>query len=183
MILKNVNMKSFIISCVLLLPLLGFSQKTETINWMTIEEVQTAMDKEPRKVIIDVYTDWCGWCKRMDKSTFQNETIAQYVNQNFYAVKFNAEQKEAITLDGQAYEFVAQGRRGYHQLAATLLQGKMSYPSIVYLDENLKMIQPIPGYMDAAQFEQIINYFAGNHHKAVGFDDFKKTFESNLNKS
>ena len=157
---------------------MSFAQETETINWMTIEEAEAANKKEPRKVIIDVYTDWCGWCKRMDKNTFQQEHIAKYVNANYYAVKLNAEQREAINFRSKVFEYVPQGRRGYNQLAAVLLNGKMSYPSIVYMDENLNVIQPIPGYMSPLQFEQIIKYFGGNYHKNTAFEEFQKSFQS-----
>lgn len=150
---------------------------------MSIEEAEAANKKEPRKIIIDVYTDWCGWCKRMDKDTFQKEKIAKYVNANYYAVKLDAEQKDSIVFRGNTYKFIANGRRGYHQLAAALLQGKMSYPSIVYLDEKLNLIQPIPGYMNANQFEEVINYFADNHYKDTSFEEFKKSFRSAQSKS
>lgn len=150
------------------------------INWMTIEEAEAAVQKEPRKVVIDVYTDWCGWCKRMDKTTFQNEVIVDYINENYYAVKLNAEQKDSIRFNGKTYKFVKQGRRGYHELAAILLQGKMSYPSIVYLNENLELLQPVPGYMNAKQFEKVIKFFGGDHFKNGNFEDFKKNFESEI---
>ncbi|MGB0176962.1 MAG: thioredoxin family protein [Owenweeksia sp.] len=151
-----------------------------SINWMTIEEMEAANAKEPRKIIIDVYTDWCGWCKRMDKNTFQNAEIARYINANYYAVKLNAEQKEDIRFRDANFKFIAKGRRGYHELAATLLQGRMSYPSIVYLDENLDMIQPIPGYKDAAQMEQIIKYIGGDHYKTTEYEAFLSEFKSAL---
>lgn len=147
---------------------------------MTIEEAEAAAQKEPRKIVIDVYTDWCGWCKKMDKDTFQNEKIAEYVNEHYYAVKFNAEQKDSIVFQGQTFKFVPQGRRGYHELAAALLNGRMSYPNIVYLDEDLKMIQPIPGYMAPQQFEEVIKFIGGDHYKTTPFETYKKTFVSEL---
>ena len=64
------------------------------IKWMTWKEMQEAQKKEHRKVFVDVYTGWCGWCKRMDASTFKDAYIVKYVNDNFYAVKFDAETKD-----------------------------------------------------------------------------------------
>ena len=156
------------------------AQEKNAIEWIKMEDLEAAMAKEPRKVVIDVYTDWCGWCKRMDATTFKNNVIANYVSEKYYAVKFNAEQKDSITFKEHTFKFVAQGKRGYHELAAVLLQGKMSYPSIVYLDEELNMIQPVPGYQSAEQFEKVIKYFGGDHYKEQPFEDFQKEFTSAL---
>lgn len=155
---------------------MAFAQ-SETINWMSIEEAEAAAREEPRMVIIDVYTDWCGWCKRMDKNTFQNPGLAKFVNQHFYAVKLDGEEKDSLTFRGKTFGFVKQGRRGYNELPAALMNGRMSYPTIVYLDENLDVIQPVPGYQDPKSFEQIITYLAGGHYKTQPFDQYKKNYE------
>jgi uncharacterized protein YyaL (SSP411 family) len=85
---------------------------------VTWEQAEALCKKEPRKVVVDVYTEWCGWCKKMDKATFQNEVIVKYLNENYYAIKFNAEQREDIHLKGKDYEYVkSMGGKGYHELA------------------------------------------------------------------
>lgn len=150
------------------------------IQWLSIEEAQEAVLEEPRKIIVDVYTNWCGWCKRMDKNTFQNPVIANYINEHYYAVKLNAEQRDSIQFNGRTYRFVKKGRRGYHELAAALLNGKMSYPTVVYLNENLELLQPVPGYMDAVQFEKVIAFFGEDHFRSGSFEDFEAQFESQL---
>lgn len=171
-------MKNLFLLFALLASTLTFAQ--EKINWMSIEEAEAAAKEHPKKIVIDVYTDWCGWCKKMDKDTFQNEKIAKYVNENYYAVKLNAEQKDSIVFTGHTFKFVPQGKRGYHELAAALLNGKMSYPHMVYLDEEFKMIQPIPGYMAPAQFEEVIKFIGSESYKKTPFDEYKKTFKSEL---
>lgn len=155
------------------------SKKEESpkINWLSMEELEAAQAKEPRKVFIDLYTDWCSWCHKMDKATFQHPGIVKYVNANFYAVKFNAESKDTIHYRGKDYVFVPQGRRGYHQLAAILANGQLSYPTIVYLNEDLEVIQPVPGYMDPRSFEQVITYLAGNHYLEQPFEQYKKNYK------
>ncbi len=76
-----------------------------------------------------MYTEWCGWCKKMDKSTFVDSTVAVYLAANYYPVKFDAEQKEDLVFAGQTFKFIKEGGRGSHQFAVALLDGKMGYPS------------------------------------------------------
>ncbi|MFT6880114.1 MAG: thioredoxin-related protein [Algoriphagus sp.] len=148
-----------------------------TINWMSIEEAYAAAQKNPKKIIIDVYTGWCGWCKVMDKKTFTNLEVVKYVNENFYAVKLDAETQKSITLGTTTYNYNAQSRA--NDIAVALLQGKMSYPSMVYLDEEFNMIQPIPGYMEARAFHEVITFIGEDYHKKQTFDVYKEnTYES-----
>ncbi len=141
------------------------------INWMTIEEAYAKQKITPKKILIDVYTGWCGWCKVMDRETFTNAEVIKYVNQNYYAVKLDAESTKDIKIGPKVYKYDAANRS--NEAAIALLQGKMSYPSIVYLDEGFNMIQPLPGYMNAKDFHQIITYFGGNYHKKEQFENYK----------
>ncbi|OQD42052.1 thioredoxin [Croceivirga radicis] len=144
---------------------LGLS--AQDINWISFEEAVslTQIEGNTKKVFIDVYTDWCGWCKKMDKDTFQNPEVAAYMQANFYMVKFNAEGKEPIEYEGKTFKFVPSGKRGYHELAAALLQGRLSYPTVVFLDKDLKMLSPVPGYQKVQPFMQIAKYFGENIYK------------------
>ena len=119
------------------------------INWMSWDEAVKANKSAAKPLIIDVYTDWCGWCKRMDETTFKDPRVAAYVNDNFYAVKLDAEQKGDIVYDGTTFSFQQQGKRGVHMLAASLLDGRLSYPSIVYLNGQMERTMISPGFKDA----------------------------------
>jgi thioredoxin-related protein len=143
------------------------------INWLTIEEAYKLTQKKPKKFVIDVYTDWCGWCKVMDRQTFSKPAIVDYVNENFYAVRLNAEQTAPITLGQHTFKYVGSGGRGVHELAAALMKNQMSYPTTVFMDEKFNLIQPVPGYMEPRMFHQIITYFGGNNHQKEPFDQFK----------
>lgn len=150
------------------------------VQWLSFEEAVEKSKTEKKKIFIDVYTDWCGWCKVMDKNTFSQPVIAKYLNDHFYAVKLDAEQKEDITFREQTFKFVPSGRKGYHQLAAALLQNKMSYPTVVFLDEEFNIIQPLPGYQKPEAFEPIVMYFGSNSYKNTDWPTFQKEFESAL---
>ena len=79
----------------------SYSQK---VNWITIEKAQELQKKVPKNIIMDVYTNWCGPCKLMDKYTFQNPDVANYLNDNFYSVKFNAEGDEKVIFKGRNFK-------------------------------------------------------------------------------
>jgi thioredoxin-related protein len=132
----------------------------------------TADKQVHKKKLIDLYTDWCGWCKRMDANTFSDPKVADYVNEHFYPIKFNAEQKDSLVHDNYTFKFVENGRRGFHELAYSLLNGRMSYPSFVYLDENSKRILISPGYKDVNQMLTELKFLAEEIYKTESWEDF-----------
>ena len=78
------------IKFLVLLLLSSLGTYAQQIQWMSLSEALEAQKKEPKKIIMDVYTKWCGPCKLLDKKTFANPDLARYVSEHFYAVKFNA---------------------------------------------------------------------------------------------
>ena len=158
--------------------------KTSNVKWYTFEEAVAAIEKDkkagrkPKKIFIDVYTGWCGWCIKMDKETFQNPAIYPYLNEKFYPVKLNAEQKEEIKFGGYTFKYVPQERRGYHELAASLLEGQMSYPTVLFMNEDVKMLQRIPGYLDIPTFDAIMHYLAEDHFFVTPWNVFQEKFNN-----
>ncbi|WP_394993700.1 thioredoxin family protein [Emticicia sp.] len=148
------------------------TSKKGELEWLTIQEAYIRTQKEPRKTIIDVYTAWCGWCKVMDKQTYTNPEVIDYLNKNFYMVKLDAESKQDIVIGNTKYVF--DEKSGANQAALALLQGKMSYPTTVFLDAQYNMIQPLPGYMDAKAFHQIVTYLGGDYNKKEPFEQYKE---------
>ena len=136
------------------------------VNWMSFEEAVEKSKIEKKKIFIDVYTDWCGWCKVMDKNTFGLPLIADYLNENYYAVKFNAEQREEIIFRDHTFKFVPSGAKGYHELAAALLQNKLSYPTFVILNEDYEIVNITPGYIKPEPFHKIISFYKEGSYKS-----------------
>jgi thioredoxin-related protein len=171
----------YILGAVVMLFLLSSSFKPAEpqIKWLTFEEAVVLMEKEPKKVFIDVYTDWCGWCKKMDASTFLDAEVIEEMNNNFYAVKLDAEQKEDILFNGHTFKFVDQGRRGYHELAAALLNGKLSYPSFVLMNEQMQIITPLPGYKSAQDLIPILTFIGEDHYLKQDWENYLKDYQSN----
>lgn len=156
------------------------NSESKTINWLTFEEAFALHQVTPKKWVIDVSTEWCGWCKRMDQTTFSDSLVIENVTANFYAVALDGEHKDPIVVGDRTYQFVSEGRRGYHQLPAELMGGKMSYPTIVFLGEELQNLSAVPGYKDAASFYQILEFFNTYHPEVnpIKWDDFVATYQS-----
>jgi len=121
----------------------------QEINWVSIEEAQKLTQQEPRKIIMDVYTDWCGWCKKMDKTTFSDAEVVEYVNENFYAVKFDAEAEKKFDFKGQEFSNPEFTR-------ALRVSG---YPTVVFFSEDFGKFQPVSGYRKAGEFLKMLETF------------------------
>ncbi|MDA3952366.1 MAG: DUF255 domain-containing protein [Bacteroidales bacterium] len=158
----------------------SFAQE-EIVKWYSMEDALELNKIEQRKIFIDVYTDWCGWCKKMDASTFTNPAIAKILNEEYYAVKFDAETNDTINFGGKLFINEGGKSRSPHQLAVALLQGKMSYPSVAYLNEQNQLLTSVPGYYTADKLEPILMFFAEDAFISNTFEDYQKSFKSEIN--
>lgn len=153
---------------------------SEEIKWVSINDLPALMAKQPKKVFIDVYTSWCGPCKMMMNTTFKDPAIIKYVNEHFYAVKFNAEGNEVVNFKG--YEFVnsaydpakANSRNGTHDftLAIAPVQTRIAYPTIVYFDEKLSILAPLQGYFQPAQMQPVLTYFTEGKYAEIDLQTY-----------
>lgn len=129
----------------------GFAQ--EQIEWLKFEDAVAKNQENPKMILVDVYTDWCGWCKKMDKDTFTDSTVISFVNEGFYAVKLNAEDtKRTFDFMGKEYSEA--------QMAAAMRVN--SYPNFVLIDPSLQNITQIPGYRGPSDFLEALDYMAKN---------------------
>ncbi len=149
-------------------------KKPATVTWLTWQEAVELNKKQPKKILVDVYTDWCGWCKVMDRETFTNDTVATFLAEKFYCVKLDAEMKDAIDFNGHKFEFIAgQGRGGVHTLAYSLLDGQMGYPTIVYLTENYERVVISPGFKRPTQLMSELKFTAEEVYKNKTWQEYQ----------
>ncbi len=168
---------------------IGFSktplkaQETTKIKWYSIEEAVKLNKKHQKKFFVDCYTDWCGWCKKMDAGTFTDPIIVEYMNKNFWPVKLDAETQDTIVVNDQTFVSTNPGgKRASHQLAVALLNGKMSYPSFVFLDDEVKLITVLPGFNPPEKLEPVLHYIAEGKYKDIAYDQYLNTFKGSFNK-
>ncbi|WP_298554671.1 thioredoxin fold domain-containing protein [uncultured Algibacter sp.] len=166
------------------LAFISFNAIAQKINWVTLEEAVALQKKTPKKIMMDVYTNWCGPCKMLDKNTFQNEDVAAYVNKNYYAVKFNAEGNDEINFNGQKFSnpnynpALAKRRNSAHELSRYFQI--QAFPTIVFLDEDANLIFPLKGYKTPEQMELYLKMFKKDDHKTLDtqdkFNEYYKAF-------
>ena len=176
-------MKKIVSVFALLLFVTQFS--AQNINWVGLEEAVELQKKNPKKIMIDVYTEWCGPCKMLDKNTFQNKDVADYVNKYYYAVKFNAEGNEDIDFKGNSFKNPgykadnAKRRNTQHQLAT--YYSITSYPTILILDEKAEFLSPVIGYKTPQQLELFLKLFKDKEYVDIKtqeeFSAYTKTFK------
>lgn len=158
----------------------GFGQQEydSNIQWYSIDEALDLQQKEPRKLLVEVYTKWCKVCHKLDQLSLSQEHIAKYINDNYYPVKFDAESKSTIYFLGQKYEYKNDGSSGYHSFAYKITHGKLNYPSLVFMDEDLRVIQSINGFQSPSKLIRILTYFADNYNKKIPWNEFNSRYNS-----
>jgi len=153
----------------------------KAVKWYTIQEAEKLSRESFRPLFIDTYTDWCGWCKKMDQETFANSVIAEILNKRFYPVKFDAEGNEVINFFGQT--FINDGKAGKaHQLAVALLNGQLSYPTVVFLTRQGDKFQvsPVPGFRQPKEMEILLSYFADKAYETQKWEEYQSTFKGKI---
>lgn len=175
-----------------LIVLLSLGIQAQEIEWMSMNEALEVQKKadNPKKIFMDVYTDWCGPCKMLDKKTFGNADVANYINKHFYPVKFDAEGTEKIdyqdfTYTNPNYKEGKKGKNSQHLFAHALkVRG---YPSMVFFDENSDIISPVTGYKTPKQLEVYLKMITSGDYKDVttkeAWTDYQKNFEHSFSKN
>ena len=179
--MKKIFQLGFILSCLIALSSFTYvyhngeeaNADGKNVKWYTWDEAVKANKQVKKKFFVDIYTDWCGWCKRMDAQTFEQPEVAAYLNKHFYPIKLDAEQKADINYKGHTFKWVNSGRRGVHELAYSLLDGRMSYPSLVFLTEDEERIMISKGFKKMDDFMKELKYIEGEHYKTTSLDSYK----------
>ena len=144
--------------------LISYAQEVK-VNWVSFDEaiaLQKKAGKKAKPIFMDVYTDWCGPCKLLDKTTFVDPEVAKLINENFIAVKFNAEGQESVTHKGVKYDNPdfnpdRKGRNAIHHFAKTL--DLVGYPSMIIFDAKSEKVKTIVGYKTAQELAKEIDSF------------------------
>ena len=152
-------MRTSLIFALLLVIAAGCKKEPTEIVWLNVKDAEKVENDEKKYYFVDVYTEWCGWCKVMDRETFAQKEVIDFMNKNFHNIKFDAEQRETVVFNNKTYMWVNSGRNGINMLAMDWLNTELSYPSYVVLDENKKPVEVLKGYMEVSPFMQALKKY------------------------
>lgn len=175
------NLRFLILGFCFLSSLSIYSQNK--IKWNTWETLSDKIEKGDKKFLVYFYYDGCKWCRVMEESTFSAGHIAKFVNQNFYAYRLNALSTGKLMVADKNYTSVKVGKFDFHELAVELLSGNMSFPSVVFLNENFNKLATFDSYMEIPKFEMLLSYYVGDHYKDTLWKKYCNNYcrESNFN--
>lgn len=160
----------------------------DTIAWMSLADVNKVVEKNIKKnkvkeeklIIVDFYTDWCGWCKKLDSDTYTNAEVVRLMNTYFYSVKFDAESRDSVQFANKSYSFIARGSRGTNGFAvemATRPGGKLGYPTITIISPLGEKIAVEGGYKDPVKMTLFLTYYGEGHYKTKDFNTFQAEYK------
>lgn len=168
--MKNNILKVSILMIVVLIIVAAFGFRTDSqLVWYSFDEGMQKAKMENKQVLMDIYTDWCSWCKVMDEKTYTDPQVILILNSKFILIKLNPEKDGPVMFNGKSYnaDHFAQGI------------GVNGYPATAFFESTEKMITLIPGYLKADEFVPILEYIGEKRYNDIGFDDFLKQKHEN----
>ncbi len=173
MLLKPIWIATFLLLSVAFVP--ASNAGKEKIQWLSIEEASLKMKQTPKPVIIDLYTKWCYWCKVMDKKTYNNQKVVDYINEKFYPVKLDAETKDVVQWRNKDFEYNSDVK--VNEFSLFITNGQLSFPTTVIYTSANEAPATVPGFMSPDEIEPVLKYFGENHYKKQTFQEFLKGFK------
>jgi len=135
------------------------------LEWMSFEQGVTAAKEKNKSIVVDVYTDWCGWCKKMDKDVYTHEGVVKILNKEFVSIKLNAESNTKLTYNGKTMS--------QSEFARSL--GVTGYPTTVFFTTDAELITTLPGYVPGEEFSKILTFIGEEHYEKMSYEEFRKS--------
>ena len=148
------------------------AQNSNTLTWHKYDEGMAKAEKDKKHVLVAFYTNWCGWCRRMDKVTYADEEIRKVLNEGYVAIKVNGQSNEKVEVDKK-------------KITETELARKFrvrSYPITWFLKHSGEKIAPYYGYADAPTFLTVLNYIKDDLYDKISFEEYLKNQDKKKDK-
>ena len=142
--------------------------KATELQWTNLETAVAKGAEHKKPVMVDVYTDWCGWCKKMDKEVFADPAVSEVLGKHFALAKVNGESRETFTFKGEKTDGVGIAR-GF---------GVRGYPAIIFLDSDGDMLTMIPGFVNAEKFLPIVLFIGTREFEKMEWPAYLAKYEA-----
>lgn len=140
----------------------GEPPSTPETQWISFEEAQISSQKDKKKILVNIYTNWCEFCKKLDENVYPDSLVRRNLSQYYHAVKLNAESDKMIRVNGETLS--------ESEFAKKL--GIRSYPTILFIDTDGELILQINGYMPASDFRNMLVYIGEEAYTKKEFHEF-----------
>jgi len=152
--MKPITFVIIALSCLMLSPLTEATAKDTTqINWIDFDKAQKQGETQSQKFFLYFYADWCGYCRKLEKTTFSDKTVANYINNNFIPVRINSERMPKVAAR----------------------YGVQSFPDMRFLTPKGENIARWPGYIEAEQLLPLLKYIQTDSYLKMNYRDFLKS--------
>jgi thioredoxin-related protein len=155
---------------------LASAQDGQAISWMSLDEAQEQQKSVAKPMMLFFYTDWCRFCKEMEKTTFSNEQIGSYINQHFYCVRINAEGYDSLTWNDTLYTNPGGQERSTHDFARKMLGHRLTYPTTMFLNQQFQFRFVVPGLVDIVKIEPMLVYVLEQVFLTENYEPFEEAF-------
>lgn len=164
---------ALLITLALGLPGVAESQKAAPtrgadVQWTNLELAVAKAADQNKAILVDVYTDWCGWCKKMDKEVFADPAVSEVLAKSFATAKVNGESRESFTFKGQKTDGVGIARAF----------GVRGYPALIFLDAKGEMLTMIPGFMDAQKFLPVVLFIGNKEYEKMEWEAYLASYNA-----
>ncbi len=147
------------------------------INWVDFETAIEMREQSAKKIFMFLYTPWCDFCNMTKESLLIDDQFAEVINDEFIPVRFDAETTDTIRfLDN---DFVLQEESGYHELPIIFSQGEMSFPTMFFFNENLKLVSTVKGFQEnIPEFTDYVDYIGNDSYLSIPWTDYEPKNEN-----
>jgi thioredoxin-related protein len=156
------------------------------VEWFKFDEAVKQANTDGKHIMVDVYTDWCGWCKKLDAETYSNPEVRKVLDASYVSSKVKGDSGGPLKVKGQP---LVEGERTFLQFVATedvmttekeLTRSSFQitgYPTIVFLGADGRMITKIPGFQNAEQFKNLLNFIKDDLYQVMSYQDYLKSLD------
>lgn len=175
----------FTVLFALFISLSSFYSGNAEVKWYTFEEAVELQKQNPKKIFIDVYTKWCGPCKKLSKYTFKDPVIVDLLNNYFYPVRFDAEGYDTVKFNNVTFvndSSILTRSGSVHPFAYSITDGKLMYPTMIFLNQDIKRIGMVQSFLEPDDMEAYLKYYSEDKYKSLDFSKFYEAFEPTSSK-